>query len=203
MPLPTKSALPLELEKASKGLVNSIKGLPTIDSPSLPPLVGELTQGIVNTAQKTAFTKSPGKKGNWKEHICLDEDELRRQAYMIDLYLERDQLSLAVGLMREWVVSWTIWKSGKCTDIKKWLDHDVRIFYEHGLGAIGAAARGEPATSKLTLSVPKGFGNFWNQLTNDLRNALLHNAMRIEHVEEPPTPLQSVQNFWNTLKQLD
>ena len=194
-----ESALPLELEKASRSLVDSMNRLPTIDSPRLPPLVGELTKSIVSTAEKSAFVTLPG-KGKWKQHICLDEDELNRQAYMIDLYLDRDQLSLAIGLMREWVVSWVIWKSDNCKDIKNWLELDVRELYSKELGAIGAAARGEAATLKLTLSVPEGFGNFWNQLTIELRNALLHNAMRIEHVEEPPKSLQSVQGFWNTLR---
>ena len=194
-----ESALPLELEKASRGLIDSIKGLPTIGSTGRPPLVGELTKSIVNAAKETAFTVSPSSRGKWKGKIPLDKDELRRQAYMIDLYLERNQLSLAVGLMREWVVSWVIWKSGNCKHLENWLDRDVRGEYEDSLGAIGAAAReGEAATS--TLSVPEGFGNFWNQLTTELRNALLHNAMRIESVEKPPKSLQSVQEFWDTLK---
>ena len=195
-----ESALPLELEKASRGLIDSIKGLPTIGSTGRPPLVGELTKNIVSAAKETAFTVSPSSKGKWKQHIRLDKDELNRQAYMIDLYLDRDQLSLAIGLMREWVVSWAIWKSDNCKDIKNWLEFDVRELYSKELGAIGAAVRGEAATSTLTSSVQEGFGNFWNQLTTELRNALLHNAMRIESVEEPPKSLQSVQEFWNTLK---
>ncbi|MYK19553.1 TIGR02221 family CRISPR-associated protein, partial [Candidatus Poribacteria bacterium] len=194
-----ESALPLELEKASRGLIDSIQALPTIDSPSLPPLVGELTESIVSAAEKSAFEKRP-RRGQWKKSIPLDENELKRQAYMIDLYLERDQLSLAVGLMREWVVSWAIWKSSKTEEIKNWLELDVRESYSKELGAIGAAARGGASTSTLTSLVPKGFGNFWNQLTIELRNALHHHAMRIDALEEPPKSLQSVQNFWNTLK---
>ena len=196
-----ESALPLELEKASRGLIDSIQALPKIDSPSLPPLVDELTKSIVSAAEKSAFKKKPPSRGQWKGQIPLDENELKRQVYMIDMYLDRGQLSLAVGLMREWVVSWAIWKSGKCRDIKDWLDHQVRINYEHKLGAIGAAARGGPTSSILVSLLPKGFGNFWNQLTNELRNAFHHHAMRIDALEDPPTSLQSVQNFWNTLKE--
>lgn len=168
---------------------------------ALQPLVDELTDGIVRTAQETAFAKSPSGKGLWKKNIPLNKDELNRQAYMIDLYLERDQLSLAVGLMREWVVSWAIWRSGKIKEIEKWLDHDVRVAYEHRLGAVGAAA-------KSSIAPPVGtpiwginrFGNFWNQLTDNLRNALLHNAMRTQHVEQPPSSLNAVRKFWNVLK---
>ena len=195
-----ESALPLELEKASRDLVDSIKKLPGIDSPSLPPLVGELTKSITRTAEKSSFTTSPSKKGKWKMEIPLDKSELERQAYMVDLYLERDQLSLAVGLMREWVVSWAIWKSRDCTDIKKWLDLDVRGRYERALGAIGAAARGEASTtSTLTSLVSEGFGKFWIQLADE-RNKLHHHAMREDAVEEPPSSLMMVQDFWNKLR---
>ena len=194
-----ESALPLELEKASRGLIDSIKELPSIDSPSLPPLVGELTESIASAAEKSAFKASPS-KGKWKGKICLGEDELRRQAYMIDLYLERNQLSLAVGLMREWAISWIIWKSGNCKDIENWLELDVRESYGRELGAIGVAARGTAAVPTLTPSVPKGFGDFWNQLTNELRNALHHHAMRIDALERPPKSLESVKAFWNNLK---
>lgn len=194
-----ESALPLELEKASRGLADAIQKLPAIDSPSLPPLVRELTESVASEAEKSAFEKRPG-KGQWKGQIPLDENELKRQAYMIDVYLDRGQLSLAVGLMREWVVSWAIWKSCDCKHIKDWLSHEVRVDYERKLGAIGAAARGVVSTPAPALSVPKGFGNFWNQLTNELRNAFHHHAMRIDALEVPPASLQSVQDFWNTLK---
>ena len=193
-----ESALPLELEKASRGLKDSIQKLPTIDSPSLPPLAGELTKSIASTAEKSAFKASPG-KGKWKGKIRLDEDELKRQAYMIDLYLERDQLSLAVGLMREWAISWIIWKSDNCKDIENWLELDVRERYNGELGAIGAAVRGA-AAPRLTSSVPTGFGDFWNQLTNELRNAFHHHAMRVDALEEPLTSLKNVKDFWNKLK---
>ena len=195
-----ESALPLELEKASRGLVDSINKLPTIDSQDLPPLVGELTKSIVGAAQETAFTTSPAKKRNWKKDIPLDKDELKRQAYMIDLYLERGQLSLAAGLMREWIVSWAIWKSGKTEEIENWLDNKkVRPRYERILGAIGASAKS--GGSKLDLTPEQDeFRTFWNQLTDSLRNALHHHAMRTEALERVPSTLKNVQKFWNRLK---
>ncbi|MDE0426599.1 MAG: TIGR02221 family CRISPR-associated protein [Candidatus Poribacteria bacterium] len=195
-----ESALPLELEKASRGLVASIEKLPATDSQSLPPLVGELTESIVSAAQKTAFIKLPAKKGKWKEEIPLDENELKRQAYMIDLYLKRDQLSLAVGLMREWVISWAIWKSSKTVEIEKWLDNNkVRPRYERILGAIGASAKSGGPRLILTQDQEE-FREFWNRLTDNLRNALHHHAMRSEALEEVPISLKDVQKFWNQLK---
>ena len=195
-----ESALPLELEKASKGLIDSIQWLPTIDSSDLPPLVDELTKSIVSAAQETAFQTYPTSKGLWKKNIPLDEDELKRQAYMIDLYLERDQLSLAVGLMREWVVSWAIWKSGKTEEIDNWLDNSkVRPRYERILGAIGASAKSGGPRFTLT-SEQEAFRDFWNRLTDNLRNALHHHAMRTDALEAVPNSLKTVQEDWNRLK---
>ena len=195
-----ESALPLELEKSSRGLVDSIGKLPNIVNQDLPPLVGELTKSIVSTAQETAFAKLPKKTGVWKEEIPLDKEELERQAYMIDLYLERGQLSLAAGLMREWVVSWAIWKSGKTEEIKNWLDNNkVRPRYERILGAIGASAKSGGPKLPLTPEQNK-FRKFWNQLTDNLRNALHHHAMRTEALEEVPSSLKNVQKLWNQLK---
>lgn len=200
-----ESALPLELEKASRGLSNSIeelpaiKELPSIGNTELPPLVEELTRAIIAAAEKSALKMLPGKGGNWKQNVVLDKDELERQADMVDVYLDRDQLSLAAGLMREWVVSWSIWESGNCADIEKWLTPEVRGRYEHKLGAIGASAR-DPASKSTIETEQKEFGSFWNQLANELRNAFHHHAMRPEAMENAPKSLKTVHDFWNELK---
>lgn len=194
-----ESALPLELEKASKRLIDPIKKLPKVGSAGLPPLVDELTDAIVTAADKSAFPKPPSSGGNWKSEIPLDENELKRQADMIDLYLERGQLSLAVGLMREWVVSWAIWKSDNTEKIKDWLSSSVRHDYEGILGVIGRSYRKEGGQRTMT-SEQKNFRTFWNQLTDNLRNALHHHAMRPTALEKAPKSLATVQNFWNRLR---
>ncbi len=192
-----ESALPLELRKVSRVLIDAICTLPDIDSPNLPPLAKELTDAIVSVADKTAFVKPPPKV-RWKKTVTLNENELARQAGMIDLYLERGQLPLAAGLMREWVVSWAILKSGKPKEVGKWLDRDVRLRYERRLGALGAFARDE-AFKAIRSSEQKAFGDFWNQLA-DLRNTLHHHGMRYDSLEQPPGYLESVQEFWDQLK---
>ena len=192
-----ESALPAELGKASRGLIGSIQKPLTADSVGLPLLFAELTQGIVTAAENSAFKKFPEGR-DWKQTIPLDESELKRQADMIDVYLSRNQLSLASGLMREWVVSWAIWKSGKDKERLNWLRNEVRGRYERILGAIGASARSKSSTT-LT-SEQREFRDFWNRLTDNLRNALHHHAMRSETLEQVPTSLQDVQKFWDLLK---
>ena len=188
-----ESALPLELGKASLHLIDPIKKIVDMDTSSLPPLFAELSDTIAGVAEKSAFVNPVSKKGNWKQNIFIDEQELKRQAGMIDLYLDRDQLPLAVGLMREWVVSWAIMHHSD--QPQDWLKHPVRQKYERRLGALGAFERDPLVTPE-----QRDFGNYWNLLTDKLRNALHHHAMREEALEEPPRPLEMVRHFWNQLK---
>ena len=59
-----ESALPLELEKASRDLIDSIKGLPKVGgSVNLPPLIGDLTRAIVSAVEESAFSKPPSGRG--------------------------------------------------------------------------------------------------------------------------------------------
>ena len=190
-----ESGLPLELGKASQQLTASIGQLDPKEFDGLPPLVEELRNTIASVATESAFATAPT-NGGWKTNVALDENELKRQAGMIDLYLERDQLPLAVGLMREWVVSWAILKCGDSSEIEKWLDRGVRLRYERRLGALGAFARGG-----ITITdEQQKFGTFWNQLTDSLRNVLHHHAMREDALERPPGSLESVREFWDQLK---
>jgi CRISPR-associated Csx2 family protein len=192
-----ESALPLELGKASLHLIDPIEKIADMDTSSLPPLFAELTDTIAGVAQKAAFANPIPRKGKWKQDILLDENELKRQAGMIDLYLDRDQLPLAVGLMREWVVSWAIMLQSN--QLQDWLKPDVRQQYERRLGALGALEKDRALGGKVTQK-QRDFGNFWNQLTEQLRNALHHHAMREDALEERPKPLESVRHFWNQLK---
>ena len=189
-----ESALPLELGKASLHLIDPIEKIADMDISSLPPLFAELRDTIVEVAKKAAFTNPIPNKGLWKQNIGLDENELKRQARMIDLYLDRDQLPLAAGLMREWVVSWVIMQDSDRP--QDWLKHrPMRQKYERRLGALGAFEKDPLVTPE-----QRDFGNFWNQLTEELRNALHHHAMREKALEEPPKPLETVRHFWNKLK---
>lgn len=192
-----ESALPLELGKASRMLIDPIRQLATRDFDAIPPLAEELTNAIASVAEKSALPKEVRiRRGNWKQGIALNKAELDRQARMIDRYLDRDQLSLAAGLMREWVISWVMLQSGQTAG---WLKRDKRQPCERYLGVLGAVER-DPAFNALITDEQQAFGTFWNQLANELRNALHHHAMREKALEKMPKSLESVREFWNDLK---
>lgn len=193
-----ESGLPLELGKASQQLKAAIRKLDPKKFDGLPPLVKELTDTIENVAAKSAFAKIPTNEP-WKEEVTLDKKELKRQAGMINLYLERGQLPLAAGLMREWVVSWAILQCRNSDETGKWLGSRVRSRYERRLGALGAFARDEAFKTIRTCEQEK-FGTFWNQLANELRNALHHHGMRVNSTEKPPDFLEKVRKFWDQLR---
>ncbi len=195
-----ESALPLELGAASGELSTRIETLATLNIPGTPPLATELATAVTEAAEETVFAVHPGRKGNWKTRVPLDENELVRQARMIDRYLAREQLPLAFGLMREWVVSWAIFQSDEPTE--RWLDNGSRRRYEQRLGALGEFAR-NPAFRDIITPAQQVFGTFWHRLTNQLRNALHHHGMREEVVKQPLPSLQEVQEFWNRLKEMD
>ncbi|MGQ4807407.1 hypothetical protein NKDENANG_00755 [Candidatus Entotheonellaceae bacterium PAL068K] len=189
-----ESALPLELGKAGQWLIESIQHLATTPLARTLPLTTELTQAIAEAAQPVAFTVPLSPKGKWKTTVSLDKAELDRQARMIDLYFNRSQLPLAVGLMREWVVSWALWKSDQPQD---GLVYATRKRFERRLGALGAVAK-DPAFTDTVTPDHRAFGNFWNQLTDE-RNTLHHHAMREDALEEPPH-LETIRNFWKQLR---
>lgn len=143
-------------------------------------------------------------EAEWKCRIALDDDELRRHANLIDLYLSRNQLPLALGIMREWVVSLLLARIGRRPE---WLDGSWggnRSVAERRLGALAALQRdksGRDASGIVLTEEQKKWAVFWNQLT-DLRNELHHHGMKKKPVRYNPPELQKVKDFWSKLKDL-
>lgn len=189
-----EAALPLELGKASRLLIEPIRQLASTPFAKNLPLATALTEAITAVAATVALPVAPPKRGKWKRSVPLDAAELQRQAQMIEAYLDRGQFALAVGLMREWVISWSMWQAGQ-TD--NWLSHTRREPFERRLGALKDFAR---TTSAKASDAHKEFGDFWNRLTDELRNAFHHHAMRDDALEQPPEALVPVRRFWERLR---
>jgi len=190
------AGLPLELGKVARAVADTIPRVARSEPGRDLPLIASLADIVAESAEATAFGQPPPSKGVWKAAIALDEQELERQARLIDAYLDRGQVSLAVGLMREWVISWVMRRSGQTSD---WLGYSARKPFERRLGALGAFIRDASFGIEPT-PAQNAFGEFWNRLADELRNSLMHHGMRPASMEQSPESLQSVRDFWNQLR---
>lgn len=129
-----------------------------------------------------------------KNGLVLDEDELKRQAVLVDDLLKRGNLPAALGLMNEWTVSWVLWNQGASTD---WLRfHAHRRIAAGQLGALAAMGRDSELAASLSQDQQR-LGEYWLEL-NDLRNALHHHGMRPQIVfgDAFKADLERVCVFW-------
>src|SRR5690606_36210996 len=104
----------------------------------------------------------------WKSRVRLGRAELERQARLIDGYLARKDFSTAFGLMREWLVLWSMWRLGQEA---RWLEFRTRdrvARWLHGLGR--RSERGDlPTDLEMTYET-------WASVTQ-LRNHYRHHAL--------------------------
>ena len=191
-----EAALPLELGQISRQLIAPVEELATMDFVGLPPLPASLAEVISESAKSVAFSVRGTSKGKWKQKVSLNTGELDRQARMIDAYLDREQIPLAIGLMREWVVSWSMMQSDQTCN---WLARAERKPYERRLGAIGALIKNKKFRNTVSPELYQ-FGIFWHRLTDELRNALHHHAMREDAIEKRPKEMDEIQRFWNRMR---
>ncbi len=192
------SALPLELGRAASEFVDECADrFPEVMGSALP-FAAEIADNLREAVRPLQLASPPPKKGKWKAAVSLGWPELERQARLIDLYLSRQQFPLALGLMREWVISWCMQNDGISCG---WLDHSRRKRFERRLGALAAFLnpqnRPEGAEPK---PEQKASGGFWKQLSEELRNAFHHHGMREDAVAIPETTLEGVVAFWNELR---
>lgn len=136
------------------------------------------------------------RSAGWKGKLHLDQAELLRQAKLIDNLLDREMLPAAMGLLREWTVSWAEWLRGQGKD---WLSRTARSSAESALGAMTALAEAPSLRGDLTAEQQE-LARFWKEL-RDLRNTLHHHAMREEpffgRYSQSKRRLEVVRHYWN------
>ncbi len=170
------SGLPLELARSTsiflkdhaKPLTRLLRNVHRL------PLASDLRDSI-ETALAPYRPSVPLVSGKgWKQSMPLTEDELKRQARLVDDLLERSHIAAALGLMREWTVSWVIDRMGSGD---KWIDHNaVRPRAERLLGML-AAAKDDPALTDVMTSEQRDLAEFYSKL-QELRNSFHHHGMR-------------------------
>ena len=198
-----ESAMPLELGKAATLICISLSELPGDVSDRLP-LSSSLIDSIESALHPLKFTAPPTWSGEWKTKMINDQPELKRQAKLIDIYLDREQFPLAFGLMAEWVVSFLMKEAG---EQKSWLVFQAKSGPDRRSAAsrIGALSKATEsgADSGIELSeLQREWGVFWSQLTT-LRNTLHHHGMRTQAMESAPSMVDTVRSFWNRIKTQD
>jgi len=188
-----EAALPVELGKAATLLSESLQHLPP-EIPHRLPLAGGIIAFVRAALDSVVFSTPLSWKGEWKKRLKIDAQELARQATVIDRYFEREQLPLAAGLLREWVISWVLYQQGNPT---AWWARADRVRAEHQLGAIKAAAASD---FNIHLSDEQlSWAQFWSDVL-ELRNALHHHGMREHALETPPQTVERIKEFWARLK---
>lgn len=194
-----ESALPLELGKAAMDLDNLLQSPPASIAESIP-LAGELIRlfsesllPLISPESEKAVEPVKGNR-HWKARIALTQTELQREAFLIDQYMQRNQIALAIGLMREWRVSLV---SLHLNQQHNWLERNARLSAEHKLGGLGAYIR---SSSMLGLPEPteeqKHWGKCWNRLSEN-RNYYHHHGMnqQQDHVD-----IEKIKEEWEYWK---
>jgi len=188
-----EAGLPMELGLAAGKLCHGLEEKPLENMPGLNlPLARELSEVILEAAKPVRFDRvglrDGTASGEWKKNYLLGQVELQRQATLIDQYLERNQFSLALGLMREWTVSLGVLHRNPGAN---WMKRTVRIKLERELGAMCKKSLRQYLDDE-----QKQWGTFWDRL-GKLRNQFAHHGMRPEVAK---INLDEIRCFWQKIK---
>ena len=194
------SGLPIELGRQASAIrKDHLRPLEKLLKRHRLPLVTELVTELDSIMGRFAYDSPPPSTG-WKRGVELSEQELMRQAILIDELLKSENVASALGLMREWTVSWVTWCRG---DPSNWLDSEgTRREAANLLNAIAAISDDGDLRARLS-DQQIALGEFWGGLRN-LRNGYHHHGMRkqdmIGHAIE--RDFDFVKTYWaETLSQ--
>jgi len=184
------SGLPLELGEKAWQLKERDTQLGKLLRAGQLPLERELRTQLKEMLEPQALLDKPP-----KSNVPLSKDELTRQAHIIDSLLDKGHTATALGLMREWAVSWVIYRQNPGAE---WLDHNaVRRQAENLLRSIRTLEKDNPAELS---PKQKQLAKFWRELT-DLRNGFAHHGMRPQAlVNDRKTngQIDRVRKYWKT-----
>lgn len=189
------SALPLELGRAARSAGDKLAKTPHQEFRARIPLASALLNLVTASAEVVALPSGLPAKGKWKTTVGLDREELERQARLIEQYLERKQFSLAVGLLREWVVSWVLLARGEG---QQWLKRNARANAGRYLGMLASLSKNKGGVGPIDERL-LALGRFWQRLA-ELRNQFAHNGMCEEEVTPEGMAIEVLKTEWNKLR---
>ena len=195
------SGLPLELGRQTQKAKQHKKPLKRLLEELGLPLAKELCEQFNERIDPFALHEQVKKQG-WKKKISLSEDELKRQARVIDNLMSYGHTATALGLMNEWTVSWAIWRQWPQAD---WLDyHETRSRAANLLSSI-QTLRDVTYLPDILTDEQRQLGQFWQTL-KELRNGYNHHGMRPQPLVDDSKvtgQINCIREYWDsTLKKL-
>lgn len=199
------AGLPVELGKSAfsiedvytNKLMTFLKS--ELHSPSIP-MSSELMEHVVNSAKPFTFHESPSSGGNWKQSVAINDDELMRQASLVDSYLESGLINNAIGLMREFVVSRAAFQHKDANTDSSWLERERRKQAERKLGALLNYSTNHSKNPNCGLTgCNKELARCWDSITQH-RNELHHHGMKKE-VVKIDSSVSELKDVWQTMKE--
>lgn len=194
------AGLPLELGEAASRALQHLKPVRKALAVSGIPLSERLIDKLRETLSKfqlagAAAAAGASGSGNWKRNIPLDVAELNRQRRFIDELWERGHRVPALGLMREWLVSWAVLVR---VGGKNWLDRQTRTQAEEVLHALRERQQDSQLRNSLT-TLQSELASLW-ELVTDVRNAYAHQGMRPEDLKDSTLQhkLEKAQQAWQS-----
>ncbi|MFH0944261.1 MAG: TM1812 family CRISPR-associated protein [Planctomycetota bacterium] len=186
-------ALPLELAKAAEGAGKVLDEEACRQFDTEIPLGRELATALRLSAERWSFQDPAGRRSDWKPSVILNEQELGRQARLINSYLDLGRYPEGFGLMREWLVNWALLRSGQADG---WLVRERRVAVERRIGALAKAAEKDSPLRGHLSREQIDFQSFWQHISSHIRNALHHHGMRQELVKISPSTVESLRREW-------
>ncbi len=173
-----ESALPIDLGLAWARFVELVDsgGMDAL-AEALDPLGRELAERLLDEARPLAVAKSVIDRGRDGRIEVIDEQELERQARVIDEHLRHDRLATALLMMREWIVSRAAIDTGSAA---KWREREVRQRIERRLGALCAAAADPNSGSAVRKGLSEDqrqLAKAWDLIARQRRNFFAHCGM--------------------------
>jgi len=188
------TGLPLGVGDASKSLVNQYKKRikkENYDIKDIIPLIDELLEYATRSLENFKLGDLVNTKGNWKEKLELDIEELKRQSIIIDSYLNTGHYVNAIRLIREWIISRCTLSSGIRTG---WLKKNNRAPIERMLGSIRWQLQ-----KGILIEEKKELATIWDSISK-YRNEIAHNGMSEETIDISKS-LDRVEEIWERIKE--
>lgn len=181
------NGMPIEAGDAAKEFSRKIQGRHIIEGV---PFAEELDSSIRDRVQKLAINAN-------EVRTELLPEELERQAILIDHYFEKRQWNLALGLVKEYVVSWIASKSQESR--KKWLHRRTREAIERKIGLLlqinNASSEQRKRLKERFTEGQRTWAGIWDDLTA-LRNKLQHHGMNPDAFNPSSKQIQRAEEFW-------